>query len=156
MAMAALTRRRQFTLNLPVGLVGQLAGETMSTFTTPLQIEENGDGTFSLLASFEYYLVAPPGERVVVHKGYRTDFASTKPFHWLFPPYHPDYGKAAVVHDYLCTHSHIQKPDGTERECSRAEADKIFREAQAVLGSPFWKRWTMWSAVRLYAIVTRK
>lgn len=130
----------------------------MSSFTTPLIIKENGDGTFTLMASFMYYLNDPDGEYVEVPEGYTTDFASVpKAFHWLLPPYHPDYGKAAVVHDYLCSKRLIKRPgNGSVRLCPRVEADLIFYQAAKVLGSPAWKRSVMWAAVRLYAVLAGK
>lgn len=122
----------------------------MSSFTTPLDIRENGDGTFTLLSEFEYYLNDAWGSTITVDNGYTTDFATTKMFAWLFPPYHPDYGKAAVIHDYLCTGGKV-KSYASNYTPSRKRADEIFLGCMKVLNCPAWKRNLMYFGVRFYA-----
>lgn len=81
------------------------------------------------------------GFAIVIPRGFATDFASIpRLFQVAFPPYHDDYGKAAVVHDYLYR---------TQSLATRVVADAIFREAMAVLGCPAWKRLLLYYAVRL-------
>lgn len=122
----------------------------MSSFTTPLDTRELGDGRFEILADFVYYLADPHGEQVIVPKGYITDFATTKWFSFIFPPYSPDYGKACVVHDYLCTDKRILY-HGWSRLCTRKEADMIFLQAMGVLHCPLIKKSLMYTGVRLWA-----
>lgn len=126
----------------------------MSSFTTPLDIRENGDGTFTLLSEFEYYLDDIWGSTVTVNEGYTTDFATTMVFRVIFPPYHPDYGKAAVIHDYLCSGGFI-KSQKAEYTPSRKRADQIFLDCMKVLKCPVWKRKLMYFGVRFYARMKR-
>ena len=114
----------------------------MSSFTTPLRLEALDDGRrFRVIEPFRYFPgELHEGEPIVVPAGFETDFASVPRGLWnLFPPW-GRYGKAAVVHDYL-----YKQQLGT-----RAAADRIFREAMAVLDVPAWKRWLMWSGVRAF------
>jgi hypothetical protein len=48
--------------------------------------------------------------------------------------------EASVVHDFLYTTHPVD----------RATADAVFREAMAVTGVPAWRRWLMWSGVRVF------
>lgn len=111
----------------------------MSSFTAPLNVTPAGLGQrWRLLTPFSYYIDAQRRDVVVVPHGFVTDFASVpRPLWSLLPPW-GRYGKAAVVHDYLCV----------MRDRPSAEVHRIFREAMAVLGVPWWKRWLMWAAVR--------
>lgn len=76
----------------------------------------------------------------------RTDFASVpRIFVWLLPRY-GRYTKAAIIHDHLWRNV---VPAG---DLSRAEADRIFREAMHELDVAFLRRWMMWAAVRWAAL----
>ena len=124
----------------------------MSSFTDPLRVEieqgeTQGRGLALLTQGFTYEVGAlGSGDLVNVPAGFETDFCSTpRCVRWLFPSF--DRGaKASVIHDWLWT--------ARPRTRSRAEIDRIFREALEVLGVPAWRRWTMWAAVRLQAIAT--
>ena len=80
---------------------------------------------------------------------YHTDFASIPRIFWSILPPVGLYGKAAVVHDYLCD---------VCKECNyqydkfdiktRGEADKIFLDAMTLLKVAGWKRYPMYWAVR--------
>lgn len=112
----------------------------MSTFTTPLVVTPLDDGkNWYLLEKFEYHVGKYPSNDIVyVPKRFKTDFASVPRIFWyLFPPW-GKYGKAAVVHDYLC-----RKKDRPSNEVHR-----IFYDAMLILDVPKWKAWTMWLAVR--------
>jgi hypothetical protein len=75
-----------------------------------------------------------------VPAGFITDFASVPRFFWRVLPPTGQYGKAAVIHDYLYrTHG-----------ASKALADQVFLEASTVLGVPVWKRHAMYYAVKLF------
>ncbi len=56
---------------------------------------------------------------------------------------------AALVHDGLITEGH-KEHDGPD--VSPVEADRIFREAMADLGTPLLRRWIVWSAVTLGSV----
>ena len=82
-----------------------------------------------------------------VPEGMETDFASVpRVFVWFLPRY-GRYTKAAILHDYLWREA---VPAGKLR---LAEADGIFRRAMWELGVPFLRRWMMWGAVRVGALV---
>lgn len=112
----------------------------MSSFTDPLVVTPLDDGKrWRLVKSFSYYVGDESSSDVIcVPVGYVTDFASVPRFAWsIFPPWGV-YGKAAVVHDWLCQ----------VRGRPSSEVHRIFREAMGVLGVPTWKKWLMWAAVR--------
>jgi hypothetical protein len=87
-------------------------------------------------------------ETFVVPAGFTTDFASVpQALTWLVPRY-GRYTKAAILHDYLwglCR----------QGQFNWADADGLLRRAMRELDVPFLRRWLMWAAVRLAAIVTR-
>lgn len=116
----------------------------MGGFSTPLDIRDNGDGTFTVLADV-IYEIGEVGTGLVIRvpAGAWTDFASVPRILWpLFPP-HGNHGKAAVVHDHL--YALVRRGMFT-----RAIADSIFLEAMKVSGVGFFKRACMYLAVRLF------
>ena len=132
----------------------------MSSFTTPLILEFlDADKTednkrFKLVQAFQYYIGDEgSGDEINVPAGHPTDFASVPRIFWTILPPVGQYGKAAVVHDYLCDECikcGYQYPPGMK---SRAEADKIFFEAMGVLKVKKWKRYIMFWAVRAWGII---
>lgn len=87
--------------------------------------------------------------RIVVPVGSRTDFASIPRFlHACFPPDGP-WGPAAIVHDYLYREGRCG-PDEDARCATRRDADAVFLEGMDDLGVPWYQRWPMWLAVRLF------
>lgn len=121
----------------------------MSTFTTPLHLEFINGKYWKLLAPFIYYVGKKRSDEFLLIKaGFTTDFASIPRFAWSIIG-HPagEHGKAAVVHDWLYQHP----DDGvkTEGARSRRRCDQIFLEAMKVLGIGWWKRSTMYFAVRV-------
>ncbi len=120
----------------------------MSSFKTPLIIKvlplPIKESPFVLYQKFEYYSELPlPGYETMIYipAGFRTDFATIPRFLWgILPPY-GRYGKAAVIHDFLCTAPH--------RFDYKMAAD-IFLEAMEVLGVPRWKRKLMASSVKRF------
>ena len=130
----------------------------MSSFTTPLEFrydDENAERSFVVDENFVYWTMSWPmtsaqsnklltrgkgGECIIsVKRGYATDFASIPRILWnIFPPYHPHYTKAAVVHDFLYSYAIGDK----------TWADLIFLEAMTILGCPPWKRKLFYLAVK--------
>ena len=112
----------------------------MSTFTKPLIVSPLTDGRrWRLVEPFEYHVGQYPSDDVVlVPQGYVTDFASIPRIFWRILPPWGKYGKAAVVHDYLCDSKDRPSP----------EVHRIFYEAMGSLGVAPWKRRVMWAAVR--------
>lgn len=113
----------------------------MSSFTSPLILSVDDNGSFVVDEPFVYHVGNYPStDTITVPAGATTDFASIPWFlHWVLPKT-GRYSKAAVLHDYLYR-SHAR---------TRKEADHIFNEAMAVLGVAKWKRVMMFSAVRLF------
>ncbi len=75
----------------------------MSSFTSPLHVEvlENGK-EYRILEEFIYYRSEQKDIKIVVEKGFITDFASVPRIFWsIFPPFGV-YTKSAVLHDRLC------------------------------------------------------
>lgn len=77
---------------------------------------------------------------ITVPAGFRTDLASVPRIpvaYWLAGG---SAAAAAVVHDYLYN----------SRLVPRKVADEVLREASTATAVPAWRRWLMWSAVRLF------
>ena len=80
---------------------------------------------------------------VAVPEGYVTDFASIPGFaQWMISPF-GKHAEAAVVHDWLYT---LGTPG---KETERKLADRTFRRALHLVGVGFFRRWTMYAAVRM-------
>lgn len=130
----------------------------MSSYTDVLDISPFNDRMtlWVLNTPFTYVIGDLDGdEKVVVPKGFVTDFATTKFMKWILPPM-GTYGKACVVHDYLCDFKTITKKDGTTRTCTRKEGDLIFLEAMGVSGVNPILKYAMFGVVRIYAILANK
>lgn len=114
----------------------------MSSFTTRLILEPLDDGRrWRLVEPFTYDVGELGGDdSITVPENFLTDFASVPRLFWRIIPPWGKYGKAAVLHDWLY---HVQ--DRSRREC-----DKVFLEAMGVLGVSWFKRRTMYRAVRMF------
>lgn len=131
-----------------------LNGVEKSRFLTPLYLEfldkSEIPGTsshFKLTHDFKYFSELG-GREIKVPKDHPTDFASVPQVFLSLIPRVGTYGKATVIHDYLCVQS-WEEPDIFE---SREEADKIFLEAMGVL-NVFWPiKHIMFIAVWLWSI----
>jgi len=112
----------------------------MSSFTKPLTVTKIDARKWKVERSFIYIIDFEDAlESIEIPKGFITDFASVPRAFWMVIPPDGKYTQAAVLHDFLYfTQTHTRK-----------EADKIFLEAMAVLNVPWWKRRTMWLAVRM-------
>lgn len=87
-------------------------------------------------------------EDFTVPPGFRTDFASVPRAFWAT---HPPYGrhtKAAVLHDWLYREKPVTRRTGLP--ITRKDADGIFERTMRELGTAWWRRKTMWAAVRLF------
>jgi hypothetical protein len=128
----------------------------MSSFTTPLELSFNDrdpEKPFVVDSGFVFWTDIWPERNlsrlksdedgnciIFVPSGYSTDFASIpRIVQNIFPPHHPHYAKAAVIHDYLYSYG-----IGTKRW-----ADAIFLEGMKVLGCPAWKRFIFHTAARI-------
>ena len=123
----------------------------MSAFTTELKVIHVDGKFWDVLAPFEYRVGSEDSAEVVrVDAHFITDFASIPRFAWSIIG-HPTgrYGKAAVVHDWLYTHPADGLVARPVQPRSRKRCDQIFLEGMKVLGVGWWKRSTMYLAVRV-------
>lgn len=132
----------------------------MSSFTKPLRVEAVDDTDWKIIEEFDYYIGAVDSNAYVsVPAGYITDFASIPRVFWsILPPWGP-YGKAAVIHDFLCSDKYyMQRVAGVVSKVpvTRKRADDIFLEAMTVLGVSTATRNVIYAAVRAYAVVSGK
>ena len=110
----------------------------MGSFETPLRLEYLDGRTWRVLEGFRFR--PTDGDLIVVPAEFITDFASVPRFFWrIFPPT-GEYGKAAVIHDYL-----YQFPGDRDR----GGCDQVFLDGMECLGVGWWTRQTMHKAVRL-------
>ena len=123
----------------------------MSSFTTPLVVRKMPDGKrWRLVNSFTYRIGDKDSkDKIVVHNGFVTDFASVPRFLWWLIPPRGKYGKAAVLHDWLYQHHSFSCGD-ILYTVTREKADKIFLEAMGVLSVRKWRKYPMYLAVRLF------
>ena len=148
----------------------------MARFTEDVRVVNRLSGRvhqWELCDHMTYRLVdTDTSEVVTVAPGFVTDFASVpQPLWWWAAPW-GRHGRAAIVHDYLYQLGSVTDPlAGALRRPSKAEADRIFRQAMGVLDvvilsrsrwrrlGPLFqvrlalaavKRWLMWSAVALF------
>lgn len=86
------------------------------------------------------YFDKKTGRDFVVPIGFYSDGASVPRFLWAVVghPFNKDVREAAVLHDFLYFSGIV----------SRAEADRIFREAMQWSGAKWYKRYIYWSGVR--------
>ena len=118
-------------------------------FTGDVVVRELSDADGSRWRLEEPLSYAGRRETFVVPAGFTTDFASVpQALTWLVPRY-GRYTKAAILHDYLWQLCR-------EGRFAWADADGLLRRAMRELDVPFLRRWLMWGAVRLAAIVTRQ
>lgn len=133
----------------------------MSKFLTPLDMHKINSEEYVLNAPLKYvsslidlYLfldeVFDYG-LVVVPAGFKTDLASI-PFPLnRFLKRNGPWGRAAVIHDYLCKQVvglSAHRYPGLNRKL----ADAVFREAMVADGVNSVVAWTLWAFVRLSAL----
>lgn len=111
----------------------------MSQFVTKLELTPVGDGrNWELDAPLEY--VPGNAAMITVPAGFVTDLASVPQIFWNILPPFGIYDNAAVLHDWLYRNHRF-----TRRRC-----DWLLLEAMAELGTPLWKRWVIYGAVRAF------
>ena len=123
-------------------LHGPLRIEEVFVPTTGHTLLVGGRVVWRLLDSLAWH--AKPDDLdplIVVPAGFETDLASTPwLLRWLIPPSGPRQ-RAAVLHDWLYT----EQPAGW----TRAQADRLFRQAMAAAGVSWPLRWLIWTGVRI-------
>ena len=142
----------------------------MARFTEDVEVVNHLSGRvhqWELCVPMTYRLVDTDGSEVVTAPPkFMTDFASVpRPFWFWISPW-GRHGRAAIVHDFLYQLGGVTDPAaGTMRRPPKAEADRIFRQAMAVLDEVILskrplprfrralavpRRWLMWAAVALF------
>lgn len=156
----------------------------MARFTEDVQVVNRLSGgvfAWELCEPVSYRLVDTPDSEVVnVPPKFTTDFASVpRPFWSIISPW-GRHGRAAIVHDFLYQLGGITDLGAQSmRRPPKREADRIFRQAMAVLdevilgrstfwsryprwvvrariGVAGWRRWTMWTAVAVFGFKAYK
>lgn len=120
----------------------------MSKFTSPLKLEMHDDGkNWTLTEEFEYYRTDDPSSKIVVPKGFVTDFASVpRIFWWIIPPTgtkRNPVGKSAVCHDFCYDKT-------CPYDFTRKEADDIFLEAMTAVKVSRFIRYIFYYSVRWF------
>lgn len=116
----------------------------------PLRVEYVDGHTWLLVEDFSYLDIertatATIARRIHVPAGFTTDFASIPRFFWRWLPPTGEYGKAAVIHDFLYQYGTL---DG--EHVTKEYADAVFRRAMEDLGVGRIRRNLMYTAVRLF------
>ena len=118
-----------------------------SQFKTALIVEVmDAPGMFRLTQDFIYFSEIL-GRDIVVPADYLTDFSSIPWFLQSIIQVNGKHRRAAVVHDYLCTHG---EKEGTKQR----QADHVFQEAMTVLDVRLTQRKVMFGMVRIYQSIT--
>lgn len=115
-------------------------------FKSFLVVSPFADGNYWYLVETLLYDIRNTGNRIIVPKGFVTDFASIPRPIWSILPKWAEYGTASVVHDYLYW----------TQQCRRKQADRIFLAAMIDSGVSNWKCWTVYLAVRSFGYFSYK
>lgn len=86
---------------------------------------------------------------VTVPKGFETDFASVPRLPFMFVFFGDRVHAAAVIHDYLCENHY------PECRLSWGQCADVFNEAMKASGAPWYQRFPMVKAVKLYGVTKR-
>jgi hypothetical protein len=92
--------------------------------------------------------------------GFESDGATVPRWAWVWLPAWDRYSFAALFHDYLLQNRQVDLMDSMDRHTdailSRRGCDNVFFAIMRDTGVGWRTRWTMYLAVRLYAILWRK
>lgn len=116
--------------------------EDICGFLAPLRLEAHSANTWKLTHELIYLSKDSRLHRVPV--GFKTDLASIPRLARVLIPINGKHRSAAVLHDFF----YELKGKVKGRVVSRAEADNLFLEAMESEGVSYWKRYTMYWAVR--------
>jgi len=148
----------------------------MAQFTEDVTVVNRLAGrvfVWELCEPVSYRLVDTPDSEVVnVPPGFATDFASVPRVFWAIISPWGRHGRAAIVHDFLYQLGGVTDVGARSmRRPPKREADRIFRQAMAVLDRVIlgrarfpafriwlagWRRWTMWAAVAVFGFAAYK
>ena len=108
-------------------------------FVTTFKAESQISGRWKLIAPVIYQTHG--AGRIVVPAGYETDLFSVPRVLWPLFPRDNRGRRSAVVHDWLY--------NSGQTRFTRADADRIFRQALADLNIGWFTRWAMYAGVRV-------
>lgn len=111
-----------------------------SKFSLPLRLEYVDGRSWKLVDYFTFGSTILE-RSIAVPRGFLTDFASIPKFLWNLLPPTGQYGKAAVIHDFLYR---------TAFYATRAQADAVLLEAMVDLNVHWFTRQVMYRAVRIF------
>jgi len=95
----------------------------------------------------DYALTIPDGRKIIIPKGYETDFATIPKFAWnLFPPLHEDVIFAALAHDYFYDNWRLSKIRVVFPEViKRKWCDQLFLK----MCTMNWRKYVMYWTLRI-------
>jgi len=108
----------------------------------PLELEWEDGHNWLVAREFVYVTTVKlaSSQTIVVPAGFETDFASIPRPLWALLPPTGEYGKAAVIHDWLYR---------TPGKATRPQADAVFLEAMKEAGVSWFTRTVVYSSVRV-------
>jgi hypothetical protein len=120
-------------------------------FNGPAYFKDGENGvTATLTRSLIYETKA--GWRIIVPRGFVTDFASIPRPLWSVIPPRGKYNRPAIVHDWLYQNAPIDP--ATKQRCVQAQADYILREACENVDDRFTQRWAIFLGLKVGGFVT--
>ena len=99
----------------------------------------------------DFHIKLPNGDNMLVPKGYWTDFASIPRPLKVFVDHLGIDNPAFLIHDYMYNfggYKTTKSKARTNKDVTRAFADKTMRQLQKQYGANIFRRWTFWKAVR--------
>lgn len=116
----------------------------MQSFTDPILLIDNQDGTFTIKEGFVYYIgYFGSDAKIIVPAGFITDGTSSPwYFHWLIPAF-GKHSNASYLHD--ACYKLVR-----ENKMPRRLADWVMLEACTVLKIPAWKRYLIFYCLRCF------
>jgi hypothetical protein len=87
------------------------------------------------------------GWMIKVPRGFITNYASIPRVIWSVIPPHGKYNRPAIIHDFLYKYAPIDPKTG--KKCTQSRADYIIREGCEAVGVRWWKKWSIWSGLRI-------
>lgn len=131
--------RPSVSIFIALALVGVVAGCVLPMAPPPSPaVRPFGDSTNWIAVEDMEYVIGKTSTKIVVPKGFVTDFASIPQALWsvgLTP--HGQYSRAAVIHDYLYW----------AQGCSRAQADRLLVIAMKESNVGSFDEWTIFQGV---------
>lgn len=111
-------------------------------FLTPLVVEDLTDNNWRLVAPFIAQVTSKVTYFIEVPRFFTTDFASVPRLPIIYSLFGNRAQKPAVIHDFL----YFLGGEENQRE----KADTIFLAAMVENGNPWYQRYLMFAAVRLF------